>query len=60
MTLQYNRKVVLISMLAIMSSCCTLSVNNVQTRGEAQDVVDSDPVNDIKPSTSLTVPALGL
>ena len=59
MTLQYNRKVVLISIFAIMSSCCTLSVNNVQTRGEAQDVVDSDPVNDIKPSTSLTIPAIG-
>jgi hypothetical protein len=46
-------------MLAFLTSCCTLSVNNVQTRGEAQDVVDSDPVNDIKPSTSLTIPAIG-
>jgi hypothetical protein len=59
MTIQNNRKVVLIAILVFLTSCCTLSVNNVQTRGEAQDVVDSDPVNDIKPSTSLTIPAIG-
>jgi len=54
-----NHKYILVMMLAFLTSCCTLTVNNVQTRGEAQDVVDSDPVNDVKPSTSLTIPAIG-
>jgi len=54
-----NHTIFMTLMLCFLTSCCTLSINNVQTRGEASDVVDSDPINDVKPSTNLTIPAIG-
>jgi hypothetical protein len=56
----YFHTFVILSMLCFHTSCCTLTINNVQSRGIAEDVVDSDPINDIKPSTDLTIPAIGL
>jgi hypothetical protein len=52
----------IISLLAFLplTSCCTLSFQNVMTDGTASDVVDSAPTNDVKPSTnaSLELPNL--
>jgi len=52
----------ILSLLAFLplTSCCTLSFQNVMTDGTASDVVDSTPTNDIKPETnaSLEFPAL--
>lgn len=46
-------------MLCLLTSCCTLSFQNILTDGTASDVVDSNPTNDVKPETSLTIPAIG-
>lgn len=49
--------VLLFATLTLLWACCTLSVNNVQTTGSAQDTLDSAPTNDIKPTTSVTLPS---
>jgi hypothetical protein len=47
----------IISILAFLplTSCCTLSFQNVMTDGTASDVVDSAPSNDIKPETNASL-----
>ena len=53
-------RILLIFFVLSLTACCTLTINNVQSRGVAEDVVDSDPINDVKPTTDLTIPLKGV
>ncbi len=47
---------ILIALIVVSLSSCTLSFTNVMTEGSASDVVDSDPKQDIPVSPTVTLP----
>lgn len=52
-------KYIALLLLSFLTSC-TLSFTNVDTHGSASDIVDSDPVNDVKPATEISLPVAPL
>lgn len=49
------KPIINISLIAFLSSC-TINMSMANTEGSASDVIDSKPVNDVKPDTSIEIP----